>query len=81
MPRRPSKAARRAARYEERKAAARTGRQQFDAAVDFLLAEVTALKDLDPVKADTACSHWATQIEAIALDTAREVARADVPVR
>lgn len=80
MARKPSKAARRAHRYELRKHAARTGRQLLDAAIDLLLADLTTLKDLDPAKADNACRHLAAQIEAIAQDTAREVARADVTV-
>jgi hypothetical protein len=81
MPRRPSKSERRAARFDALKAGARTGRELLDIAWDRLLAETVALSAVDPDKADRACRKLAPQIEAIALDTAREVARhADVTV-
>jgi RNA polymerase-interacting CarD/CdnL/TRCF family regulator len=83
MPRKPSKSARRAARHQLRKSTARTGRQLLDCAWDWLLAELAALKEIDPDKADAACRHLADQIEQIARDTAKEVMRreADVAVR
>lgn len=77
MPRQPGRRSRREQRYALRKAAAQTGRQSLDVAWDWLLAELTALRKVEPARADAACQHLAGQIEQIARDTAGEVSRAD----
>lgn len=82
MARKPTKGERRVQRHQQRKTAARTGRQLLDVAWDWLLAEMTALKDVNPGKADQACRNLAEQIEQIAHNFAEEAAReADVAVR
>lgn len=81
MARKPARSQRRAERYQDRKAAARTSREHMVVAWEWMLAELTALAAKDPGKADAACRHMASQIEAIAADTARAVNRADESVR
>jgi RNA polymerase-interacting CarD/CdnL/TRCF family regulator len=74
MGRKPSKAVRRLARYQQRKQAAETGRQLLDAAWDLMLAALTGLAKADPAKADGACRDLAHQLETVAIDIGKEEA-------